>query len=147
MAFDISRLNKEVDLSAGEWIDEVDDIPGARLKVRSINYKPYQVAMSAFYRRNRKVMDNDEALVDSQPASGKAIAEHLLTDWDLSKAKGSFALTDKGKPVKFNKDVAATILSADDAYGIGQAYRNAVLSAAQRVADKLIADTEAAAGN
>lgn len=147
MSFDISRLGEEVDLSGGVWIDEIDDIPGARLKVRSINYKPYQVATGGFYRRNRKTVDTDEGLIDSQPATGKLMAEHLLLDWDLSKATGPFALKDKGKPVKYDKDVAFIVLSASDQFGVGGAYRNAVLNSANKVAERLLAETNEAAGN
>lgn len=147
MAFDISRLGEEVDLSGGFWIDDIEDMPGARLKVRSINYKPYQVATSGFYRRNRKVVDTDEGLTDIQPATGKLMAEHLLVDWDLANSTGPLALKDKGKAVKYSKAVAEAVLTANDQFGVGAAYRNAVLNSANRVAEKLLADTNEAAGN
>ena len=50
MSFDISNLNAKVDLADGEWIDDIPDHPGLRLRVRSARYKPYRVALSAFYR-------------------------------------------------------------------------------------------------
>jgi len=147
MSFDIARLSENVDLSGGEWIDGVENIPGLRLKVRSINYKPYQVASTGFYRKNRKLSESDEGLLATQPGSGKVIAEKLLVDWDMSKAVGPYALQSGGRPVEYSSEMATAILSADDPHGIGGEYRNAVLYAAGKVAEKLLAKSEDAAGN
>lgn len=147
MSFDISRLNEQVDLSGAVWIDEVQDHPGLRIKVRSINYKPYKVASTGFYRRNRKVSESDEGLVATQPAAGKLIAEHLLVDWDMSGAVGPFALKDGDKPVSYNAKLALAVLTADDPHGAGEEYRNAVLWAAGKVAERLAAESKESAGN
>ena len=78
MSFDISKLNQKIDLSGGEWIDDIPDHPGLRLKVRSARYKPYRVALSAFYRANNKSIQTDEGFVDAQAQTGPLLAEHLL---------------------------------------------------------------------
>lgn len=148
MGFELSRLNEEIDLSDGYWIDEVEDHPGLRLKVRSLNYKPYQVAANAFYRRNRKQIDADDGFITAMPATGKHIAEHLLLDWDMSNATGPTALVSGGKLVEYSTEVALMVLTAKtDPHGIGAAYRNAVLWAAGKVAERLAADADAFAGN
>lgn len=144
---ELSTLTKKVDLSGGEWVDEIPDHPGLRLKVRSANYKPYRVASSGFYRRNSKVIQTDEGLVETMPDTGKHMAEHLLVDWDMTHAKGPYALTDKGKPVPYSTDVALHILTLDDDHGIGGEYRSAVLWAANKVAENLAATTKAVSGN
>lgn len=147
MSFDISRLTETVDLSGGHWIDEVQDHPGLRLKVRSVNYKPYQVATNGFYRRNRKVVETDDGFVNAIPATGKHIAEHLLLDWDMSNATGPFALKDGKKPVQYSPEVAVAVLSADDGHGVGSEYRSAVLWAAGKVAEKLAGEADTLSGN
>lgn len=147
MSFDISNLNAKVDLADGEWIDDIPDHPGLRLRVRSARYKPYRVALSAFYRANNKSIQTDEGFVDAQADTGKFLAAHLLLDWDQSKAKGPNALTDKGKPVAYSPELALAILSADDDLGIGDEYRGAVAYAAGKVSERLLAKTKAASGN
>jgi hypothetical protein len=147
MAFDISRLAEKVDLSGAEWIDELSDIPGLRLKVRSINYKPYQAASGGVYRRNRKLTETDEGILDVLPKSGGPLAEFLLVDWDMANASGPYALTSDGKPVEYSKELATAVLTADDGHGVGQTYRNAVIEAANRVAEKLLSAANDAAGN
>lgn len=147
MSFDISRLSETVDLTGAEWIDEISEIPGLRLRVRSINYKPYQASSGGVYRRNRKLTESDEGILEVLPKSGKPLAENLLVDWDMSKASGPYALTDGGEPVAYTKDVALAVLTADDGHGVGQTYRNAVIEAANRVAEKLLSATNENAGN
>lgn len=147
MSFDISKLNAPVDLSSGEWIDEIPDHPGLRLKVRSARFKPYRVALSAFYRANNKTIQTDEGFVDAAADAGGIAAKHLLIDWDMSKAKGVNALTDGGKPVEYSPELALAILTADDGHGIGDEYRGAVAYAAGKVAERLLAKTESASGN
>ena len=144
---DISALSKKIDLSPGEWIDNIPDHPGLRLKVRSARFKPYRVALSAFYRANNKAIQTDEGFVDAQPDAGKLSAEHLLIDWDMSKAKGPNALTSKGKPLSYSPEIAMAVLTADDDLGIGDEYRSAVAHAASKVAERLAATTKEASGN
>ena len=147
MSFDISKLNAKVDLAGGEWIDDISDHPGLRLRVRSSRFKPYRVALSAFYRANNKNINTDEGFVDAQADAGEYAAKHLLIDWDMSKAKGVNALTDDGRPVAYSPEVALAVLTADDDLGIGDEYRSAVAYAAGKVAERLLAKTEAASGN
>lgn len=144
---DISALSKKVNLTPGDWIENIPDHPGLRLKVRSARYKPYRVAISAFYRAQNKAISTDEGFVDAQPEAGKLSAEHLLVDWDMSKARGANALTDKGKPAAYSPELALAVLSADDDLGIGDEYRSAVAWAANKVAERLAAGTKAASGN
>lgn len=147
MSFDISKLNQKIDLSGAEWVDDIPDHPGLRLKVRSARYKPYRVALSAFYRANNKAIQTDEGFVDAQAGTGPLMAEHLLTEWDMSKSKGVNALTDGGEPVAYSADLALAVLSADDDLGIGEDYRNAVAYAAGKVAERIVERTKAASGN
>lgn len=144
---DISALSKKVDLTDGEWVDDIPDHPGLRLRVRSARFKPYRVALTAFYRANSKAVQTDEGFVDAQADTGKFLAQHLLLDWDMSKAKGPNVLTDKGEPVAFNTDIALAILTSDDDLGIGDEYRTAVAYAAGKVAERMLAATTSAAGN
>lgn len=136
---DIGNIGKKVDLNEGEWIDDLPDMEGVRFKVRSTNYKPFRVATAGLARRSGKKLRTDEGIVNFSVVGGKALAEHILLDWD--------GVTDGGKPVKYDAKRALAILTADDDFGIGDAYRRAVEMAGDRVADRLAKVAEEAAGN
>jgi|TARA_R100000479_G_scaffold176487_1_gene131346 hypothetical protein len=136
---DIANLDKKLDLSEGEWIDDIPDNPGLRLKVRSTNYKPFRVATAGLARRSGKQLNTDEGLADFTVSAGKPLAEHILLDWD--------GVNSNGKAVKYKPDIALALLTADDDLGIGNKFRRAVEYAADQVADRLAKQTEDAKGN
>lgn len=136
---DIANLDKPVDLSPGEWVDEIPDLPGVRFKVRSLHYKPFKAATSGLARRSGKSLQTDEGLLSFAVASGKPLAEHILVDWD--------GVVSDGKAVKYKADIALKVLTADDDRGIGDAFRRGVEYAASRVAEKLASATTEAKGN
>lgn len=144
---DIGSLNQEIDLGPGEWIDDIPALPGARLKVRSTNFKPYKVAVQGLARRSGKKLNTDEGVGRFNVATGKPLAEHILLDWDLSAAEDVAALTSNGEPLPFNASNALLVLGADDAHGVGQAFRNGVEWAGDQVADRVRERAKAAAGN
>ncbi|MEY4056182.1 MAG: hypothetical protein RL519_1517, partial [Pseudomonadota bacterium] len=74
---DISNLNKKADLNEGEWIDDIPDMEGVELLVRSTNYKPFRVATAGLARRSGKKLRTDEGVVNFAVSSGKALAEHI----------------------------------------------------------------------
>ena len=136
---DIAALDKKVDLAPGQWVDDIPNEPGLRLKVRSTNFKPYEVATAGLGRRRQKQLKTDTGLVDFATELGKPLAEHILLDWD--------GMTSAGKAVKYSPDLALKILTANDDHGIGKGFRRAVEWAGDHVADKLAEDTAEIAGN
>ncbi|SNT19537.1 hypothetical protein [Sphingopyxis indica] len=136
---DIANLNKKADLSEGEWIDDIPDMEGVRFKVRSTNYKPFRVATAGLARRSGKKLRTDEGVVNYSITAGKALAEHILLDWD--------GVTEGGKPLKFDGKKALAILTADDDFGIGETFRRGVEYAGDQVADRVAKKAEEAAGN
>lgn len=144
---DISALSSTVNLDDGEWIDDIPTLDGVRLKVRSTNYKPFQVATAGLARRSGKKLRTDEGAVNFQVATGKPLAEHILLDWDMTKAEGPTAMTVGGEPLVYTKDNALMLLTADDSLGIGAAYRAGVEWAGDRVAEKIAERAKEAAGN
>lgn len=140
MSFDISKLAEKVDFGDGEWIDDIDDNPGVRLRVRSGRYKPY---VNALGRASRKAGKNGM----SDAIFGAILADHLLTGWDFKDGDGPLVLKDGGKIVEYGPDIAATVLTAEDDYGIGNQFRFAVIAAANKVAEGLVAATKEASGN
>lgn len=136
---DIANLDKKVDLSEGEWVDDIPEMDGVSLRVRSTNYKPFRVATAGLARRSGKKLNTDEGLSDFTVATGKPLAEHILLDW-----KG---VRNGGKDVKYDKKIALSILTADDDHGIGNRFRRGVEYAGDQVADRLSASTKEAAGN
>lgn len=140
---DISALSKKVNLNPGDWIDDIETQPGLRLKVRSSQYRPWKLARDAFNRQNGK--RDDEGAVFRELCV--IAATHLLIDWDVSKASGVGALTDKGEPVPYSAELAETVMGLDDDYGVGDVFRGALFIAAGKVAEKIAANTKAASGN
>lgn len=136
---DIGNLTKKVDLNEGEWIDDIPDMDGYRFKVRSTNYKPFRVATAGLARSSGKKLRTAEGVVAFAVAGGKALAEHILLDWD--------GPTENGKPLKYDPKKALAILTADDDFGIGDAYRRAVEWAGDQVADRIRETAKDAAGN
>lgn len=136
---DIGNIGKKVDLSEGEWIDEIPELEGIRFKVRSTNYKPFRVATAGLARRSGKKLRTDEGVVNFTVATGKALAEHILLDWD--------GVTENGKALKYDAKRALTILTADDDFGIGDAYRRGVEWAGDQVAERIAEQAKEAAGN
>jgi len=144
---DIGKINEPVDLAPGEWIDEIPALPGAKLLVRSTNFKAYKVAVQGLARRSGKKLNTDEGVGKFNVATGKALADHVLLDWDLSGAEDIAALTDNGEPLGYSKDAALLVLGSDDAHGVGLAFRNGVEWAGDTLAEKVRKRAETAAGN
>lgn len=136
---DIGSINKNVDLGEGEWVDDIPDMDGVRLKVRSTNYKPFRVATAGLARRSGKKLNTDEGVSDFTISAGKPLAEHILLDWD--------GVTENKKPLKFDAKKALAILTADDDFGIGARFRRAVEWAGDQVAERIEERARAAAGN
>lgn len=136
---DIALLDRAVDLSPGEWVDDIPDQPDLRLRVRSTNYKPYKVAVAGLSRRFGKRLKTDAGLVEFQAALGKPLAEHILLGWEGVKSGG--------KDMPYSPEIALAVLTANDDHGIGAEYRRAVEWAGDHVAERLAEDTEVLAGN
>lgn len=136
---DIAVQSKPVDLAPGEWIDDIQDQPDLRLKVRSTNFKPYRVAITSISRRFGKRLKTPEGLVEFQAAIGKPLAEHILLDWQ--------GVKNGGVELAYSREVALAVLTADDDHGIGAEFRKAVEQAGDEVAKKLAESTEELAGN
>ncbi len=136
---DIGNLSKKVDLGEGEWIDDIPDMEGVRLKVRSTNYKPFRVATAGLARRSGKKLRTDEGIVNYGVKAGQALAEHILLDWD--------GMKEGGKPLKYDAKKALAILTADDDFGIGDTFRRGVEWAGDQIADRIAETAAEAAGN
>lgn len=144
---ELAALDTPVDLAPGEWIDDIPALPGARLMVRSTHFKPYKVAIQGLARRSGKKLNTDEGVGNFNVATGKPLAEHILLDWDLSKAEDIAVLTKNGKPLPFSKDTALLVLGAADDHGVGQAFRNGVEWAGDQIAERVRKRAEEASGN
>lgn len=140
MSFDISKLNSPLDLSSGEWIEDIEDNPGLRLKVRSQRYKFYKAALERASRKagKRSISDKD---------FGAILSEYILLDWDFKDADGPLVLMDGGKPLSYSKELADNILASEDEYGIGALWRTAVITASNDLSDRIVSATKDAAGN
>lgn len=136
---DLSGISKKADLNDGEWVDDIPELEGVRLKVRSTNFKPYKAAVAGLARRSGKKLRTDMGVINFSIASGKALAEHILLDWD--------GVTEKGKPVKFDQKKAVAVLTADDDFGIGDAFRRGVEWAGDSIAERISETAKEAAGN
>ncbi|WP_293875573.1 hypothetical protein [Sphingomonas sp. UBA978] len=144
---DIGKINEPVDLAPGEWIDDIPALMGAKVKVRSTNYKPYQIEIQGLARRFGKKLNTKEGVRAFNIATGKVLAEHILLDWDLTGAEDEAALTADGQPLGFTREWAQTVLGSDDQHGVGQAFRNGIEWAGDQVASKVRERAKEASGN
>lgn len=137
---DIGNLNKKANLNEGEWIDDIPEMEGVRLKVRSTNFKPFRVATAGLARRSGKKLRTDEGVVNYAVKLGQPLAEHILLDWDGD-------VKENGKTLKYDAKKALAILTADDDFGIGDIWRRGVEWAGDQVAERIAETAKEAAGN
>ena len=138
--FNLDEMDKPVDVAGGEWIDDIPNHPGVRLKVRSRNYKPFNVAHDALLRSFGKRATQAHNSPIYQAKAGELLAQHILLDWEN-------AVQVKGKPAKYSKDIAVKVLTSTDERGMGQTFRDVVAYAAGIVADNHLGMAEDIAGN
>lgn len=137
---DIGNISKKADLNEGHWIDDIPEMEGVELLVRSTNYKPFKIATAGIARKSGKKMRTDAGLVNFHITSGKALAEHILLGW-----RGD--VKENGKELKFDPKRALAILTADDDHGIGDIWRRGVEWAGDQVAERIAETAKEAAGN
>lgn len=133
---DIGNLGKKLNLDEGEWIES--EMEGVRFKVRSTNYKPFREATATLARRT-KDLKTGKGILKFSVAAGALLAEHILLDWD--------GIKDGGKSAKYTPEKALAVLTSDDDFGIGDAYRKAVEDAGNAYRDQLAETAKEAAGN
>ena len=138
--FNLEIMNEPVDVKGGEWVGDVPNHPGVRLKVRSRNYKPFNVAHDALLRSFGKRATQAHNSPVYQAKAGALLADHILLDWEN-------AVQVKGKPAKYDKEIAVKVLTSVDDRGMGQTFRDVVAYAAGIVADNHLGMAEDIAGN
>lgn len=138
--FNLDDMDKPVDVAGGEWVDDIPNHPGVRLKVRSRNYKPFNVAHDGLLRSFGKRATQAHNSQIYQAKAGELLAQHILLDWEN-------AVQVKGKPAKYSKDIAVKVLTSVDERGMGQTFRDVVAYAAGIVADNHLGMAEDIAGN
>lgn len=137
---DIGNINKKANLNEGEWIDDIPEMEGVRLKVRSTNFKPFRIATAGLARRSGKKLRTDEGVVNYAVKLGQPLAEHILLDWGGD-------VKENGKTLTYDAKKALAILTADDDFGIGETWRRGVEWAGDRVAERIAETAKEAAGN
>ena len=138
--FNLDDMDKPVDVAGGEWVSEIPNHPGVRLKVRSRNYKPFNVAHDALLRSFGKRATQAHNSPVYQAKAGALLADHILLDWEN-------AVQVKGKPAPYDKEIAVKVLTSVDERGMGQTFRDVVAYAAGIVADNHLGMAEDIAGN
>ena len=136
---ELSKIKVDLDkVDNGEWIADLPDSEGLRVKVRGITSLAYQKAMM----QRRNAVPRSERLPDGDlPAEvdfrivGEAYADAVLLDWD--------GLTSDGKPVPYSKEMARELMT-DRAY---LRFRAVVMWAALRVGENRAVVTETIMGN
>jgi hypothetical protein len=87
----------------GDWVD-APDLPGVRLKVRSLEYKQYRIARDIKVQHLMRKYGRKPIPPDVQTKEyGKLYADHILLDWEG-------LAEDDGKPVAFTKELALELL-------------------------------------
>lgn len=119
MALKLSSIAADISTeNDGEWI-EIEEWPGVKLLVRSINYKAYQNAREMRLRKMTAALGRAPFGTEFAPVVAELAAAHLLLGWDgivgddeapieYSRAKGIEMLTDQ----KYRALVSQTIWAA-----------------------------------
>lgn len=106
MGLKLNSIAVSVPLEGG-WV-EVDEWPGVRLRVRSINSKDYLVARSVLVKDAMKLLKREggrEPIAeDLEPGLGKLAAVHLLRGWEG-------IVDDEGAAVPFTQEKAIELLT------------------------------------
>lgn len=127
-----------VKLEEGDWVDNIPELEGLRLKVRGSGNKQWrrlmQQLVNAIPRKKRAAGLIDPAEMDRVMAI--VLRDACLDDW-------SGLEDDDGKPLPYSKDKAGELLG-DPAYS---KFRDGVNWAANAVAEQGQADLEADAKN
>lgn len=125
-------------IEQGDWVDDIQEMAGLRLKVRgagNADWRKLQSRLLSAVPRNRRVGGNLDPAEQDRIMS-ILLRDACLLDWDGLE-------DDEGKPLPYSKEQAAKLLT-DPQYA---KFRDAVIWAANVVADQREADTEASAKN
>lgn len=106
----------------GAWVSDIEGAVGLRLKVRGLRSEAARKAIEK-EKTQLRVGNKGKPLSDRQlaDAMNKVMAEHILLDWQ--------GLTDKGKPVAYDKALARQWLSSRN----GERFSGIVLQASTQV--------------
>lgn len=128
---DISALKRDAAAAeAGRWVDDIPGLEDARLRVRGLNSTGVVALRSRKERAVSKNGRNRDGTLKPDVAMrilGEVLHEAVLLEWDR--------LTDNGKPLPFDSDLAKEWLSNPDYVS----FADAVTYAAQ-VVDRGTAD-------
>lgn len=127
--FDLDLADKPVNVNEGEWVENLPDLPGVALRVRSNAFKQFEVEHSALVRSMGKNFRNEINKPTYQKGLGALLAKYILLDWKNAVKKD-------GVSRPYDKDLATDLLTRVDERGIGKLFREAVGYAAQTVADR-----------
>lgn len=137
---DLDLIDKPIDVTGGEWVGDLPNHPGVRLKVRSGSYRPFTVAHDRLVRSFGKRAATAHTTPEYQKGIGALLAEHILLDWENAVTKG-------GVSQPYDKALATQVLTSVDERGMGKTFRDVVAYAASVVADRHQGLADDIAGN
>jgi hypothetical protein len=123
----------------GAWVDNIPEMGDLRLKVRGIGNSDYRRLASQLVEATPRQFKKAGRIIDTaklDEINVTCLVDTVLIDWDGLEG-------DDGKPLKFDKAAAKTILLNPDY----RPFRDAVVWAATVASEEAMASTEEAAGN
>lgn len=124
---DIGKLKIDKSrVEGGDWVDDLPNAEGLRLRVRGIGSSRYRDAVNRRSRGVPRSSRNRDGTLSSELSdkiTGEAAAEALLLDWQ--------GLTEDGVEIPYDRDRALKLLTEPD-YSV---FRDLVLFAASIVAE------------
>lgn len=107
---DISSVKRDsAAIEAGQWVGDIPGMGTLRLKVRGSGSAVYTATLSRLSRAVERAERNRDGSLKTEAATrvmGTAMHQAVLLDWD--------GLTDNGKPVPYDKELALTMLTSPD---------------------------------
>jgi len=125
-------------LEEGDWVGDLPEMGGLRLKVRGINNEKYRKAQQRMIEalpRSKKPGGRIDPKAQDEITS-KCLLETVLIDWDGLEG-------DDGKPLAYDRAMAERLLTEPDY----RRFREAVIMAAAQVGDRAVEAEKAVEGN
>jgi hypothetical protein len=105
---DIKVDSARIESREGEWVDEIPELPGIRIKARAANNADYRLLESKLARE----IPQAQRLKGISPADQDRIAGRLLLETIVCDVDG--LTNDDGSPMLYTKEVGKTLLLNPD---------------------------------
>jgi hypothetical protein len=131
---DIRIDSAQIESKDGDWVENIPDLPGIRIKARAANNADYRRLEAKLVRE----IPRSQRIEGISPADQDRIAGQLLLDTIVCDVDG--LIEDDGKtPIKYTKELGKTLLLDPDyrVFQAGAAYAAAVVAQGRKADEEI----------